>query len=117
MLVSTVQQNESPMCVCMCVCVAQLYLALCDPMDCSPPGSFVHGILQARVLEWVGIPSSRRSSQLRDRTWVSYIEGRFFTACASKEALNQLYIYPLFFGFPSHLDQHRALNRIPSAIQ
>ena len=41
---------------------AQLYLALCDPMDYSPPGSSVRGILQARILEWVAIPSSRGSS-------------------------------------------------------
>ena len=37
----------------------QLYPTLCDPMDCSPPGSSVHGILQARILEWVAMPSSR----------------------------------------------------------
>ena len=54
-------------------------VALCDPMDCSPPGSSVHGILQARILEWVAIPFSRGSSQPRDRTPVSYIAGRFFT--------------------------------------
>ena len=54
-------------------------VALCDPMDCSPPGSSVHGILQARILEWVAIPFSRGSSQPRDRTLVSYIAGRFFT--------------------------------------
>ena len=42
-------------CVCVCVLVAQSYPTLCDPMDCSPPGSFVHGILQARILEWVSI--------------------------------------------------------------
>ena len=48
-------------------------------MDCSPPGSFVHGILQARILEWVAISSSRGSSQPKDRTWVSYIAGEFFT--------------------------------------
>ena len=47
---------------------AQLCSALCDPMDCSLPGSSVHGILQARVLEWVTISSSRGSSQPRDRT-------------------------------------------------
>ena len=41
---------------------------LCDPMDCSPPVSSVHGILQTRILEWVAMPSSRRSSQPRDRT-------------------------------------------------
>ena len=46
---------------------------LCDPMDCSPPGSSVHGILQARILEWVATPSSGGSSQPRDRTCVSYV--------------------------------------------
>ena len=53
--------------------VAQLCPILCDPMDCSPPGSSVHEILQVRILELVAIPLSRRSSQLRDRTCVSYI--------------------------------------------
>ena len=43
---------------------------LCNPMDCSPPGSSVHGILQARILEWVAMPSSRGSSQPRDRTQI-----------------------------------------------
>ena len=52
---------------------------LCDPMDCSLPGSSVHGILQARILEWVAMPSSRGSSQPRDRTQVFYTAGRFFT--------------------------------------
>ena len=51
---------------------------LCNSMDCSPPGSSVHGILQARVLEWVAMPSSRESSQPRDRTRVSWIAGGFF---------------------------------------
>ena len=45
-------------------------------MDCSPPGSSIHGILRARILAWVAIPSSRRSSQPRDRTWVSCTAGR-----------------------------------------
>ena len=52
---------------------AQSCLTLCDPMDWSPPGSSLHGISQARILEWVAIFSSRRSSQPRDRTSVSYI--------------------------------------------
>ena len=55
---------------------------LCDPMDCSPPGSSVHGSLQVRLLEWVARPSSRRSSQLRDQTrssCSSCLVGRFFT--------------------------------------
>ena len=51
--------------------VAQSCLTLCDPVDCSPPGSSVHGILQARTLEWVAISFSRGSSQPRDRTCVS----------------------------------------------
>jgi len=59
--------------------VAQSCLALFDPMDCSLPGSFVHGILQARILEWVVIPFSRGSSQPRDQTRVSCTAGRFFT--------------------------------------
>ena len=57
-------------------CCAKLLLScltLCNPIDCSPPASSVHGILQARILEWVAMPSSRRSSQPRDRTRVSYI--------------------------------------------
>ena len=48
------------------VLFAQSCLTLCDPMDCSPPGSSVHGVLQARILEWVAKPSSRRSSRRRD---------------------------------------------------
>ena len=51
----------------------QLCLILCDSMHCSPPGSSVHGSLQARILEWVAIPSSRGSSWARDRTHVSCI--------------------------------------------
>ena len=47
--------------------------ALCDPMNCSPPGFSVHGILKARILEWVAMPSSTGSSQPRDQTQVSYI--------------------------------------------
>ena len=64
------------------VLVAQLYLTLCDHMDHSPPGSSVHGILQARILECVALPFSRRSSQPRDGTQVSCIAGGFFTVRA-----------------------------------
>ena len=59
---------------------------LCDPMDCSLPGSSIHGILQARVLEWVAISFSRGSSWPRDRTQVSCIAGRRFTLWATREA-------------------------------
>ena len=52
---------------------------LSDPMDCSLPGSSAHGILQARILEWVAIPFSKKSSKPRDQTQVSCISGSFFT--------------------------------------
>ena len=64
----------------------QLCPTLCNPMDCSLPGSSLHGILQARVLEWVAISFSRGSSQLRDRTGVSHIPGRHFNLWATREA-------------------------------
>ena len=60
------------------VLAIQLCLTLCDPMDCSPPGSSVHGILQARIQEWVAIPFSRGSSLPRDQTQVSRLAGGFF---------------------------------------
>ena len=69
--------NSSPWCV-LCL-VNQSCLTLCHPIDCSPPGSSVHGILQARILEWVAMPSSGGSSQPRDQLQVSRIAGRFFT--------------------------------------
>ena len=58
---------------------AQSCLSLCDPMDYSSPGSSVHGILQARIMEWLAIPFSRGSSYPRDWTQVSHTAGRFFT--------------------------------------
>ena len=70
------------------VLVAQLCPTLSDPMDCSPPGSFVHEILQARTLEWIAMSFCMGSSQPRDQTWVSQIAGKFFTTWATKEAQN-----------------------------
>ena len=99
-LISSVKWKELCVCVCLvnercpaqrlvtvglqqmvvvCAC-AQSYCTLCDPTDQSLPGSSVHGILQARILEWVAMPSSRGSSQLRDQTCVSCFAGGFFTA-------------------------------------
>ena len=66
--------------------VAQSWLTLRDPVDCSPPGSSVHGIHQARTLEWAAMPSSRGFSQPRDRTQVSSIAGRFCTISATRKA-------------------------------
>ena len=61
------------------VLVIQSCLTLCDLMDCSPLVSSVHGISQARILEWVVIFFSRGSSRPRDQTQIPYIAGRFFT--------------------------------------
>ena len=66
--------------------VAELCPTLCHPMGCSSPGSSIHGIFQARILEWVAIAFSRGSSQPRDETWVSCTAGRFFTNWATREA-------------------------------
>ena len=73
----------------------QSYLTLCNPMDCSPQGSSVHGILQARILESVDMPSSRGSS-LTQRSNPSLtspaLAGRFFTTSATWEAQSTLYL-------------------------
>ena len=65
--------------------VAQSCPTLCDPVDCSLPGFSVHGILQARVLEWVTISFSRGSSWPRDWTWASRIGGRHFNLWATRD--------------------------------
>ena len=75
-------------CVCVCVWVTQSCPTLCDPMDHSPPGSSVLGILQARILEWVAMSFSRGSSQPRDWSWALHIAGRLFTIWAAREALS-----------------------------
>ena len=64
----------------------QSHPTLCDPMDCSPPGSSVHWVSQARILEWVAISFSRGSSQFRNQTHVSCIACRFFTDWTTREA-------------------------------
>ena len=72
-----------------CAHLLQSCPTLCDPMDCSLPGSSVHGISQARILEWVAMPSSRGSSRPRDPSRISYVScigSRFFTISAAREA-------------------------------
>ena len=78
------------------VLVTQLCLTLCYPMDSSPPGSSVRGILQASILEWIAIPFSRGSSQPREWTWVSCVAGRLFYCLSYREELLYL-IYKLNF--------------------
>ena len=72
--------------MCICVLNVQSCPTLWDPMDCRPQGSSVHGILQARILEWVPIPLSRGSSRAWDRTQVSCTAGGFFTIWGTREA-------------------------------
>ena len=67
------------------VLVAQSCPTLCDPIDCSPPGSSVHRIFQARILEWIAISFSRVSSQPRDQTHVFCIADRFFAIWTTRE--------------------------------
>ena len=76
-------ENWSPFLAAECVCM--LSCDSCDPVDCSPPGSSVHGISQARIPEWVAIPFFRGSSWPKDRTQVSCITGRFFAVRATRE--------------------------------
>ena len=75
--------NEVATCVCL---VTQSCPILCDPMDCSLPGSSVHGILQARIMDWVAMLSSRGSSQPSSWIQVSCIASGFFTDWATREA-------------------------------
>ena len=65
------------------VLVAQSCPTLCDPVGCSPPGSSVHRIFQAKILEWIAISFSKRSSRPRDQTWISGTAGKFFTIWAT----------------------------------
>ena len=71
----------------MCVQSLQSCPTLCDPVACGPPGSSVHGILQTRIPEWIAIFFTRGSSQPRDQTHISYVEGRFFTTDPTGKAL------------------------------
>ena len=72
--------------------VAKSYPNLWEPMDCNQPGSSVHGISQARILEWVAISFSRASSQLRDRTQISYI-GRLDSCLLSHWGGPKIFVY------------------------
>ena len=75
--------------ICVLCLAAQSCPTLCDSMDCSLPGSSVHGISQARTLEWAAISFSRWSSQPKDQTQVSGIVGRFFIIWATREAIDK----------------------------
>ena len=87
---------------------------LCDPIDCSPPGSSVHGILQAGILEWVATPFSRGYSWPRDWTLVSCVAGRFFTIMM---VAGVLFIYLVYFAhwwIPRTDSGHRSCSMLIS---
>ena len=79
----------------------------CNPMVCSPPGSSVHGIFQARILEWVAMPSARGSSPPRDWTWVSCIAGKFFTNWATYPTLFFLLFLRVILSIQKNLKKKR----------
>ena len=92
------------------VSVSQSCPSLCNPMNYSPPGSCVHEIFQARILEWVAISFSRGSSQPKDRTRVSCTAGRFFTDWATREAwhITSVYLwYPVQHYEPANREKHK----------
>ena len=77
--------DQGSNCVCVCLLSPFNHVRLCEPVDYSPPGFSVHGILQARILEWVATPFSRGSSQPRGQPRVSYISGRFVSVVVLKQ--------------------------------
>jgi len=88
-----------------------------DPMDYSLPGSSVHGILQARVLEWVAISFSRGSFWPRDWTWVSCIAGRFFTNWTTREAIPIVKTLSMEEIYNANINQKKARLSILALIK
>ena len=86
----------------MCVLVIQLFLTLCNSTEYSLPAS-VHGILQARILEWIAISFSRGSSSLRNQIQVFHIAGRFFTTWATRDAPFFRWVNPKYSWEPSYI--------------
>ena len=86
----------------MCAQPLQSRPTLCDSMDCSPPGSSVHGIFQARILQWVSMSFSRGSSPPMGRNCISCITVRFFTHWATWEAC--IYIYMCILYIRMYID-------------
>ena len=90
---------------------AQLCLTLCDPVDCSPPGSSVHGILQARILEWVAISFSRESSRF------SHVAGRHFNLWATRKAWGSFQMSQFFTSGGQSIGVSASASVLPMNIQ
>ena len=82
----------------------QLYTTLCNPMYCSPPGFSAHEILQARILEWVAMPSSRESSWPRDWIWILYV------SCIGRWVLNTTTIWEALRKYRPMLNVHTEIG-------
>ena len=100
--------------VCVCAKSLQSCPTLCDLMYCKLPGSSVHGIFQARILEWVAMPFSRGSSYSRDRTWVSWTVGRFFIIWATRDMVSLSFLF--FSGMFYRLSVYRICVHISFKI-
>ena len=85
------QRTISNMCA-----IIQSYMIICDPMNCAPPGSSVHGISQARILEWVAISSSRGSSQPRNQTCVSCVSCVGRQIIYHQHHMSNTYVFKIF---------------------
>ena len=92
--------------------VTQLCPSLCDPLDCSLPGFSVHGIFQTRILEWVAISFSRRSSWPRDWTHLSCIAGRLFTIEPPGKPLHFLHLRPKGKNMKGPIFQENSVNSV-----
>ena len=96
------------------VCVSRLVTSdLCNPMDYSPPGSSVQGILQARILEWIAISFSRGTSQPRDWTLVSCIAGRFFTVWVTGKSM----CFTMFLHLLKNQYNHTVLRSVKRSLR
>ena len=87
----------------------QLCPTLCDPTDCSLPGSSLHGILQTRIMEWIAISFNRESSRYGDQTRVYCIGGRFFNVWANREAKSKICIHLCIYRV-NHLNYNWLLH-------
>ena len=102
--------------------VAQSCLTLCNPMDCSPPGSSVHRILLVRILKWVAMPFLRGSSWPRDWTWVFHTASRFFTIWAGCHYRSPSYSFSLIYlpqghRSPTMCGNGNLITRFPEHIK
>ena len=106
-------------CLCMPAKLLQSCPTLCNSIDCSSPGSFVHGILQTRILERVAMASSRGSSQPKDPTPISCIAGKFFTAepPGKPQFASANPKLPIFLSFiPLPLGNHKSILCICESV-